>query len=67
MAIVPIGCNTVPLRLGRIDATIDLGQLFRDQFEAAGYEDYVYRSQPQPPLAAADAEWAATMLREAHG
>jgi Protein of unknown function (DUF4058) len=53
----------IPLRLGRHDATINLGQLFREQFEAAGYEDYVYLGSPQPRLAASDAAWADALLR----
>ncbi len=53
----------VPLRLGRTDATIDLGQVFAEQFEAAGYEDYVYRTGPQPPLAESDAAWADALLK----
>lgn len=52
----------VPLRLSRDDATIDLGRLSQEQFDAAGYEDYVYRTAPQPPLAAADAAWAEALL-----
>jgi hypothetical protein len=52
----------VPLRLGRADATIDLGQLFQEQFEAAGYGDYVYRGVPQPSLRAEDAKWAAEFV-----
>lgn len=48
----------VPLRQGDRDATIDLQRLLHEQFDAAGYEDYIYRGQPQPPLADDDAEWA---------
>jgi hypothetical protein len=54
----------VPLRLGRTDATLDLGPLLRDQFDAAGYEDYVYRTSPLPPLAGADADWAARLTHK---
>jgi hypothetical protein len=53
----------VPLRLGRIDATIDLGKLFAEQFDAAGYEDYVYRTGPQPPLAESDVAWASEFVQ----
>lgn len=52
----------VPLRLGRADATIDLGVLLAEQFDAAGYEDYVYGTSPQPPLAELDAAWASQLL-----
>jgi hypothetical protein len=54
----PLPLIPVPLRLGKRDATVALGQLFYEQFNAAGYENYVYRTGPQPPLAAADAAWA---------
>jgi len=51
----------VPLR-GDRDATIDLGPLLHQQYDAAGYEDYVYRSRPQPPLAETDAERAEPLI-----
>ncbi len=54
----PLPLIPVPLRPERTDATLDVGQLLRDQFDAAGYEDYVYRTSPQPPLAAAEVAWA---------
>ncbi len=54
----------IPLRLGRADATIDLGPLLRDQFDAAGYEDYVYRTGPQPSLSPTDAEWAQGVTKQ---
>lgn len=60
----PLPLIPVPLRMGRRDATIDLGQLFAEQFDAAGYEDYVYRTNPQPPLAASDAAWAEGLVKE---
>lgn len=59
----PLPLIPVPLRLGKPDATLDLGPLLRDQFDAAGYEDYVYRTGPQPPLAATEAEWAKGFVR----
>ena len=59
----PLPLIPVPLRLGRTDATLDLGQLLHDQFDAAGYEDYVYRTSPQPPLAAAETTWAAALVK----
>jgi hypothetical protein len=59
----PLPLIPVPLRLGRTDATLDLGPLLGDQWDAAGYEDYVYRTSPQPPLTATDAEWASGLVR----
>jgi hypothetical protein len=61
----PLPLIPVPLRLGRRDAVIDLGLLLREQFGAAGYEDYVYHTGPQPPLADADAAWAESLTRRA--
>ena len=52
----------VPLRQDDHDATIDLGRLLHEQFDAAGYEDYVYRTSPQPQLAAFEAVWAKELL-----
>ncbi|MEX2315690.1 MAG: DUF4058 family protein [Pirellulales bacterium] len=60
----PLPLVPVPLRIGDRDATLSLGQLLHDQFDAAGYEDYVYRTNPQPPLAAGDATWAEDMSRK---
>jgi len=59
----PLPTIPIPLRLGRRDAIIDLGQLFQQQFDAAGYEDYVYAAPPQPPLAETDAAWADQLLK----
>ena len=63
----PLPLIPVPLRLGKRDATIDLGPLLSAQFDAAGYEDYVYRGSPQPSLAASDAVWAEGLVRETRG
>jgi hypothetical protein len=52
----------VPLRQSDRDATIDLGQLLHEQFDAAGYEDYVYRGSPQPALSETDSSWAAGLI-----
>ena len=60
----PLPLIPVPLRLGDHDATLELGRLLHEQFDAAGYEDYVYRNSPQPPLAATAAAWAEEMSRK---
>jgi hypothetical protein len=52
----------IPLRHGDRDATINLQQLLHEQYDAAGYDDYVYRGHPQPPLPDAQVEWAAGLL-----
>jgi hypothetical protein len=61
----PLPLIPVPLRLGDRDATVDLGQLLHDQFDAAGYEDYVYHSSPHPPLSAPDVAWAEGLIGQA--
>ena len=40
------------------DAQIDLQGLLHRIYDAAGYEDCIYRGQPQPQLNAEDATWA---------
>lgn len=52
----------VPLRAPDSDARIDLQQLLHDVYEKAGYADYVYESEPQPPLRIEDAAWAAGLI-----
>jgi hypothetical protein len=48
----------VPLKEGDADATLDLQQVLDRIYDAAGYEDYVYASPPEPPLSKEDAAWA---------
>jgi hypothetical protein len=48
----------IPLRPPYADAQIDLQGLLHRIYDAAGYEDYIYRGQPQPQLNAEDAIWA---------
>jgi hypothetical protein len=31
-------------------------------YDAAGYEDYLYTSEPTPPLQDADVEWARRLI-----
>jgi hypothetical protein len=58
----PLPVIPIPLRIGDRDATIDLGRLLQEQFDAAGYEHYIYRADAEPPLAEADALWAQELL-----
>jgi hypothetical protein len=58
----PLPVIPVPLRTGDRDATIDLGRLLQEQFDAAGYEHYVYRTSAEPPLPTPDAAWAQELL-----
>lgn len=48
----------IPLRAPHGDVWLDLQQVLHRIYDAAGYEDYIYRGQPHPRLAAEDAAWA---------
>jgi hypothetical protein len=48
----------IPLRPPHADARLDLQQLLHRIYDAAGYEDYIYRGPPQPRLSAEDVAWA---------
>lgn len=52
----------VPLRNDDPDATVDLQPLVEAVYDAAGYEDYIYRGTPQPPLHPEDAAWAKDLI-----
>ncbi len=55
----------VPLRAPDPDAQLDLKALLERIYDAAGYEEYMYRGAPEPPLAPEDARWADELLRTA--
>jgi hypothetical protein len=57
----PLPTIPIPLRRDDRDATLDLQRLLHEQFDAAGYEDYIYRTSPQPPLSKSDAAWAESL------
>ena len=44
------------------DARLDLQQVLHRVYDAAGYEDYIYGGNPQPPLHPADAAWARELV-----
>ena len=52
----------IPLREPTPDAKIDLQQLLHRVYDAACYEDYIYRGRPHPPLHPEDASWAAELV-----
>jgi len=41
---------------------LDLQSALHQVYDAAGYEDYIYANEPNPPLQGADAEWAQRLL-----
>jgi hypothetical protein len=54
----------IPLRAPDPDARIDLKRVLDRTWDAAGYEDYVYRGRPKPPLHPADAAWAGEVVAQ---
>ena len=52
----------IPLRPPHADAQLQLQQILQRIYDAAGYEDYLYRNQPHPQLNPADAAWAKQIL-----
>jgi hypothetical protein len=52
----------VPLRAPDGDARLDLQEIVHRLYDAAGYEDYIYDSVPDPPLAAGDLAWARALV-----
>ena len=48
----------IPLKGDVPDASLDLQALLHEVYDAAGYEDYLYSTPPEPPLSAEHAEWA---------
>jgi Protein of unknown function (DUF4058) len=52
----------IPLLAPLQDIALDVQQLVHDVYDAAGYEHYIYDSQPDPPLNADDANWAAQFV-----
>ena len=52
----------IPLRSPDPDARIDLQAVLDHVYDMSGYEDFIYRGQPEPPLSPADAEWARRLV-----
>lgn len=55
---------TIPIPLsGSVpDATLDLQELLHEVYDAAGYEDYLYGSPPEPPLSEEAQTWARSLI-----
>jgi hypothetical protein len=52
----------IPLRSPDPDARLNLQAVLDRVYDEAGYEDYIYRGQPNPPLHPTDAQWAREFL-----
>jgi hypothetical protein len=61
----PLPKIPVPLRDPHPDAVLDLQQLLHSVYDAAGFDDYLYESQPEPPFSPQQASWAARFLPSA--
>jgi hypothetical protein len=59
----PLPIIPIPLKGEFPDATLDLSAIIHRVYDAAGYEDYLYESPPEPPLEGADLEWAQAFIR----
>jgi len=60
----PIPAFPVPLRRGEEEPSVDLGKVLHALYDRASYDLRIdYRREPAPPLAPAQAEWAAALLR----
>ena len=52
----------IPLKGDFADATLDLKALLNRVYDAAGYEDYLYESPPDPPLNELDSIWTKSFV-----
>ncbi len=57
----------IPLRPGEIEPTLDLQAVLHRIYDAAGYALFIYASDPEPPLAPADAVWAVQLAHPEPG
>lgn len=54
---------TIPIPLiAQEQATLDLQSALHQVYDTAGYEDYIYASEPHPPLQGVDADWARRLI-----
>jgi len=58
----PLPIVPVPLRIGDGDARLDLRAILDRVYDESGYEDYLYRREPDPPLTGDAAAWARSFL-----
>jgi len=52
----------IPLRPGEPEATLDLQAILHRIYDTAGYQLFIYDSEPEPPLTGEDAAWATQLL-----
>ena len=60
----PLPTLPIPLLASDAVARLDLQHLLHRVYDAAGYEDYIYRNEPEPALQPADLLWARQILNQ---
>jgi hypothetical protein len=58
----PLPPVQIPLRPPHPDARLDIQQILHRVYDAAGYEDYIYRGEPHPQLPPQNAAWARQII-----
>jgi hypothetical protein len=58
----PLPVIPIPLRPEDGDARLELQELIHRVYDASGYEYYIYRESPDPPLTPVDAAWASQFV-----
>jgi len=58
----PLPIVPVPLRPGDANARLDLRAILDRVYDESGYEDFIYRHEPDPPLTGDDDAWARSFL-----
>jgi hypothetical protein len=59
----PLATLPVPLRPPTPDARLELQTILHQVYDAAGYEDYIYREPPSPTLGGEDQRWTDSFLK----
>ena len=52
----------IPLRAPDAAAQVDLQEALQRAYDGPGYEHFIYRGEPEPPLSAEDAAWAGQLI-----
>jgi hypothetical protein len=63
--LLPLPLIPIPLKPEHADAVINLQSLLHEQYDAAGYADYIYAGQPRPQLSEPNRAWAEAVLSAA--
>ena len=57
----PVGNGTIAIK-GDPDAVLDLKAILDRLYDEGGYDEFIYQTEPVPPLSAADAAWAYSLI-----